>query len=65
MGFGGGVLSSRTQLFVGARGTANLGENGRENKKERRTSREFLSRFPFLRLKRQVLKHTLRGIGRG
>ena len=37
MGFGGGVLSSRTQLFVGARGTANLGENGMGEKKEAET----------------------------
>jgi hypothetical protein len=48
------VPSSRTQLFVSARGTANLGENGRERKKEQRPSREFLSRYPFIRLKRWV-----------
>jgi hypothetical protein len=31
------VLSSRTQLFVGARGTANLGENGMGEKREAKT----------------------------
>jgi hypothetical protein len=45
------VPSSRTQLFVGARGTANLGENGWEGKKERRPRREILSRSQFIRLK--------------
>jgi hypothetical protein len=59
------VPSSRTQLFVGARGTSNLGENGREKKKEQRPSREFLSRSPFIRLNRRVIKHTARGIWKG
>jgi hypothetical protein len=61
----GCVLSNRTQLFVGVRGTANLGENGRERKEKQRPRREFLSRSPFIRLKRWVLKHTSRGIGSG
>jgi hypothetical protein len=50
---------------VGARGTANLGENGRERREERRPRREVLSRSQFIRLKHRVLKHTSRGIGRG
>jgi hypothetical protein len=50
---------------VGARGTENLGENGRERKEKQRPSREFLSRSQFIRLKHQVFKHTARGIGRG
>ena len=58
------IPSSGTQLFVGAKGNANLGENGREGKKKRRPSKE-LSRSQFTRLKRRVLKHTSRGIGRG
>jgi hypothetical protein len=33
------VPSSRTQLFVGARRTANLGENGREGKEKWRPRR--------------------------
>jgi hypothetical protein len=40
---------------MGARGTANLGENGKERKKEQRPSREFLSRSQFIRLKHRVL----------
>ena len=31
----GCVLSNRTQLFVGVRGTANLGENEREGRRSR------------------------------
>ena len=31
------VLSSRTQIFVGARGTTNLGENGMGEKREVKT----------------------------
>jgi hypothetical protein len=52
------------QLFVGARGTANLEENGRKGKKSRRPSKELL-RSPSIRLRRLVLKHTSWGIGRG
>jgi hypothetical protein len=59
------VVSSRTQLFVAARGTTNLGENGRERRKDLRPRREILSRSQFIRLKRWVLKHTSREIGRG
>jgi hypothetical protein len=42
-------------------GTANLGENGRERKKERRPRREILSRSPFIRLKRRVFKAYIDG----
>ena len=49
------VPSSRTQLFVGARGTANLEEKWEEGKEKQRPRREFLSRSQFIRLKRQVL----------
>jgi hypothetical protein len=50
-------------VIVGARGTTNLGENGRERKEKWRQSREFLSRSPFIRPKR-VFKLTVRGIAR-
>jgi hypothetical protein len=38
---------------------------GWERKKSRRPSRFLLSRSPFIRLRRQVLKNTSKGIGRG
>jgi hypothetical protein len=38
---------------------------GWEKKEKWRPSRSFLSKSPFIRLKRRVLKHTSRGIGRG
>jgi hypothetical protein len=34
-------------------------------KGEAETKKRFLSRSQFIRLKRQVFKHTVRGIGRG
>jgi hypothetical protein len=46
---------------VGVRGTTNLGENGRERKKEQRPRREILSRSQFIRLKRQVFKAYIEG----
>jgi hypothetical protein len=64
--YDGGVLgymypTQQDSVFVGVRGTVNLGENGRERKKERRPSREFLSRSLFIRLKRQVFKEYIEG----
>ena len=47
------VLTSRTQLFVGTRGTTNLQEKWAGKKGER--PRRFLSRSEFIRLKSQVI----------
>ena len=53
------VLFSRTQLFVGARGTANLEE--KRARKKNRDQGGFLSRSKFIRLKKPGYKHTVRG----
>ena len=56
------IPSRGIQLFVGARGTANLKRNERERRA--RPSKE-LSRSQFIRLKRQVISTQRREIGRG
>jgi hypothetical protein len=49
--------SRRIQLFVGARGTANLEENGIGRGRKAEDQVEcYLSRSPFIRLRRLVLK---------
>ena len=61
-GFPGGMPGSMTNLMKQAQRMQRQMEEG---KKELETKLRVLSRSPSIRLRRWVLKHTSRGIGRG